>query len=87
MLVFGDSISFGASASELMGFEPKIPTYFDQIKNYLAMRYYNGDTSKITLVNPSVGGKSSPWGVQQATMGSFDKTNYDLVIIAFGMND
>lgn len=87
ILVFGDSISFGASASELMGFEPKIPTYFDQIKNYLAMRYYNGDTSKITLVNPSVGGKSSPWGVQQATMGSFDKTNYDLVIIAFGMND
>lgn len=87
MLVFGDSISVGASASELMGFEPQIPTYFNQIKNYLVSRYYNGDTSKITLVNPSVGGKSSPWGVQQATMGTFDKSDYDLVIIAFGMND
>lgn len=87
MLVFGDSICVGASASGWLGIEPNIPAFYDQIKNYLALTYYGGDTSKITIVNPSVGGKSSPWGVQQATSGAFDKSGYDFVLLGFGMND
>lgn len=87
MLVFGDSICVGASASGWLGIEPGIPAFYDQIKNYLAFTYYGGDTSKITIVNPSVGGKSSPWGVQQATSGAFDKSGYDFVMLGFGMND
>lgn len=87
MLIFGDSISVGASASAYSGFEPNTPTWFDQIKNYLVNSYYSGDTSKVTIVNPSVGGQSSPWGVKQATTGAFDKSGYDLVFIGFGMND
>lgn len=87
ILVFGDSISVGASASSMMGFEPNLPTWFDIIKQQLAVRYYNGDSSKITLVNPSVGGTTSEWGVEQVQNNAFDKSGYDLVIIGFGMND
>ena len=87
ILVFGDSISVGASASSMMGFAPYTPTWFDQIKNFLANRYYGGDSSKITLVNASRGGVSSSWGVEQIENNKFDKNNYDLVFIGYGMND
>ena len=87
ILVFGDSISVGASASSMMGFAPYTPTWFDQIKKFLANRYYGGDSSKITLVNASRGGVSSSWGVEQIENNKFDKTNYDLVFIGYGMND
>lgn len=87
ILIFGDSISVGASASAFSGFEPNTPTWFDQIKNYLVQTYYSGDTSKVSITNTSVGGQASAWGVQQATTGVFDKSGYDLVVIGFGMND
>lgn len=87
ILVFGDSISVGASASQMMGFEPMQPTWFDLIKDELAARYYGGDETKITLDNPSVGGTTSEWGVEQINSGAFSVEGYDLVIIGFGMND
>lgn len=87
ILVFGDSISVGASASAFSGFAPYTPTWFDQIKNFLVARYYNGDASKVTLVNPSVGGTTSAWGVKQTLQSAYDKSGYDLVIVGFGMND
>ena len=87
ILVFGDSISVGASASSMMGFAPYTPTYFDQIKNDLVARYYGGDASKVTIVNASKGGEASSWGVKQLMQSAFDKTGYDLVIVGFGMND
>ena len=87
ILVFGDSISVGASASSMMGFAPYTPTYFDQIKNDLVARYYGGDASKVTIVNASQGGEASSWGVKQLMQSAFDKTGYDLVIVGFGMND
>ncbi len=87
ILVFGDSISVGASASAFSGFEPYTPTWFDQIKNFLVAKYYGGDSSKVTIVNPSVGGTTSAWGVKQTLQSAYDKSNYDLVFVGFGMND
>ena len=87
ILIFGDSISVGASASAFSGFPPYTPTWFDQIKNFLVARYYGGDASKVTIVNPSVGGTTSAWGVKQSLQSAFDKNDYDLIIVGFGMND
>lgn len=87
ILVFGDSIFTGASASSVVGFEPKLPAFFDLIKTELATRYYGGDESKITLVNESVGGEDSEWGAEQIENGAFDTSGYDFVMIGFGMND
>lgn len=87
ILVFGDSIFTGASASSVVGFEPGLPAFFDLIKTELASRYYGGDESKITIVNPSVGGTASEWGVEQVKSGAFDMSGYDFVMIGFGMND
>lgn len=87
ILVFGDSIFTGVSASSVVGFKPGLPAFFDLIKTELATRYYGGDESKITVVNPSVGGTVSSWGVEQTVSGAYDKSGYDLVMIGFGMND
>ncbi len=87
ILIYGDSISVGASASGFVNFPPYLPTWFELIRQYLAQRYYNGDQSKITLNNYSVGGQSSSYGVEQLYKNSFDQSDYDLVIIGFGMND
>lgn len=87
ILVFGDSISVGASASSMMGFEPMQPTWFDLIKKELAAKYYGGNEEMITLINRSEGGTTSEWGVDRITNAAFDTTSFDLVIIGFGMND
>lgn len=87
ILVFGDSIFTGASASGVVGFPPGLPAFFDLIKSNLADRYYGGDESKITLVNQSVGGTLSDWGVEQVENKAFDVSGYDFVMIGFGMND
>ena len=87
ILVFGDSIFTGASASSVVGFEPMLPAFFDLIKTELAARYYGGDESRITVVNQSVGGEKSEWGAEQVAGGAFDASGFDLVMIGFGMND
>ena len=87
ILIFGDSISVGASASSMMGFAPYLPTWFELIKNYLVEKYYNGDNSKVTIVNESEGGQASSYGVEQLYNNTFNKTGFDLIIIGFGMND
>lgn len=87
ILVFGDSIFTGASASSVVGFKPGLPAFFDLIRTELATRYYGGDESKITVVNQSVGATVSSWGVEQTVSGAYDKSGYDFVMIGFGMND
>ena len=87
MLVFGDSISVGASASSFVNFAPYLPTWFDLVKSAIAKRCYGGDESRISLVNTSVGGENSNWGVRQIESGAFDVEGYDFVIVGFGMND
>ena len=87
MLVLGDSICVGASASSFAGFEPNLPTFFDLIADELAARYYDGDREMIELVNVSVGGEASDYGVSVAEGGETDLADFDFVIIGFGMND
>ena len=87
MLVLGDSICVGASASSFAGFEPYLPTFFDLIADELAARYYDGDREMIELVNVSVGGEASDYGVSVVEGGETDLADFDFVIIGFGMND
>ncbi len=87
ILVFGDSIFTGASASSVVGFEPGLPAFFDLIRSELAQRYYDGDESKISVDNESVGATTSEWGAQQVESGAFDASGYDIVMVSFGMND
>ena len=55
---------------------------FPQLLEYGLEAEYGGE---VTIYNPSVGGKDSAWGVQQAP--EVAKTKTDLAIIGFGMND
>ena len=87
ILVLGDSIFVGMSASSMVGFEPQLPPFFDLIKNELAARFYGGDADMIELVNVSVGGETSDYGVQLVEGGETDLAGFDFVMIGFGMND
>lgn len=87
ILVFGDSIFTGASASSVVGFEPELPAFFELMREFLADRFYGGDASKIALVNPSVGGVLSSWGADQVKGGAIDMDGFDLVVLGFGIND
>ena len=87
ILVLGDSIFVGMSASSMVGFEPQLPPFFDLIKNELAARFYGGDADMIELVNVSVGGETSDYGVQLVEGGETDLVGFDFVMIGFGMND
>ncbi len=73
LAIFGDSISTGAEAS--LG-----NSYFDKTKTYLEEKY----GGEVELVNLSVGGDSTVEGLKRI---NYLDTNFDFVIIAFGMND
>lgn len=80
---FGDSITFGAQASSLApGCHPFAPAYPMQVINSLKSTY---GYSEIQYANPSVGGKTSAWGLEQIKQVLITKP--DLVVLAFGMND
>lgn len=80
---FGDSITFGAQASSLApGCHPFAPAYPMQVINSLKSTY---GYSEIHYANPSVGGKTSTWGL--AEIKQVITTKPDLVVLAFGMND
>lgn len=78
---FGDSITYGANASGLGNIAPYMPIY-----PKLAAETLEGRGMRVHYYNPSVGGKTSVWGVEVAprTVGAFAP---DLCVIAFGMND
>lgn len=82
LLMFGDSISAGASASGYCSRAPFMPRWADLVAGQLAHCY----ASPIDYINPSLGGMRSDWG-RDAVDGlvSFEKP--DLVILGFGMND
>lgn len=82
MILFGDSISVGANASGYTGVAPHLPIWGQLVANELE-RYYG---AHISFHNPSVGGTTSAWGVEQVETMVAAKLP-DLVIIAFGMND
>jgi len=81
IVILGDSISTGASASSTFNEFPYQPSYPDIVADGLRLRY----GAPISLVNLSEGGQDSKWGVTQAAKVVDAKP--DLVLIAFGMND
>lgn len=79
--LYGDSISVGSNASR-NNISPYQPNYFGLLCDELERR----TGCKIEAENFSVGGKDSRWAVDN--VGSLVVNHkYDLVIIAFGMND
>lgn len=82
LVVFGDSISAGASASGAVGRAPWMPRWADLVADELARNY----GSAIDYANPSVGGMTSGWGLENVDE-LVASTRPDLVIIGFGMND
>jgi len=81
IVVFGDSISTGASASSMFNQFPYQPGYPDIITDGLRLRYH----APISLTNLSEGGQDSGWGA--STVARVVAAKLDLAIVAFGMND
>lgn len=82
LLVFGDSISVGASASGKSSMPPFLPRWSDLVADELHRVY----GSPVDVVNASLGGMTSDWGRKTVEgLASFEKP--DLVILGFGMND
>lgn len=82
LVVFGDSISFGASASGKSNRAPWMPRWADLVAAELARAY----GSEIDYVNPSLGGMRSDWG-RNTIDGLVSHEKPDLVVLGFGMND
>lgn len=82
LVVFGDSISVGASASGKTVRPPYMPRWGDLVAGELKRKY----GSDIDYINPSLGGMIASWGRDTVDgLVSFEKP--DLVILGFGMND
>lgn len=79
--VFGDSISTGLNSSSHVGAAPMADPWFNMFTKKLQQKYPN---AQISLYNPSVSGKTSQWGTQEAAT-LLEET--DLCIIGFGAND
>ena len=82
LVVFGDSISVGSSASGKCVRAPWMPRWGDLVAAELERKY----GSDIDYINPSLGGMTASWGRDTVDgLVSFEKP--DLVILGFGMND
>lgn len=84
-LFYGDSISTGCNASgtEQGGnIPPYMPPFPDLICEYLRRKYH----AEIELVNTSVGGMATKWGLENVDERVIAYAP-DIVFIAFGMND
>lgn len=88
ILVYGDSISTGGNSSghPQIRVSPLMPIYPEQIKNALIDRY---EINNINLINESVGGTDSAWGLSnlRTNITSKHDNDFNLIILAFGMND
>lgn len=82
IVLYGDSIAVGANSSGMTLTTPFLPNWGELFAENLR-RYYHSD---IKLINTSVGGMNSYWGVENAKKLVGDYTP-DLAILAFGMND
>jgi lysophospholipase L1-like esterase len=82
VVLFGDSIAAGANSSGMTLTTPFLPRWGNLFVESLRRHY---DT-KVEFSNPSVGGKDSYWGLENAKAKVADYRP-DLAIIAFGMND
>ncbi len=82
IVLYGDSISVGANSSGMTLTTPFLPTWGNLVKEQLTRHY----GSKVELINTSIGGKNSYWGMEEAKCRA-GEYKPDLAIIAFGMND
>ena len=82
LCIYGDSISVGGNSSGFVEAPPFAPTWWQMTADVLRQTHPN---CRICLQNPSVGGKRSDWGAEEAAA----HVGYgpDLCIIGFGMND
>lgn len=80
--VYGDSISFGKNSTQVVSALPLASPWYQMFVDQLKTQYPD---SVISLQNPSVPGKLSDWGAEEAQIN----IGYgpDLCIIGFGMND
>jgi lysophospholipase L1-like esterase len=81
LVLFGDSISEGSSASEYCKFPPGTPTYGRQVADNLTQIC----SSPVIFRNVSKGGMDSRWGLANVDRVLNEKP--DLLILAWGMND
>lgn len=82
LAIFGDSISTGANSTARVAALPMAKTWFNMLEDKLKQTYH---PESLSLYNPSVGGKKSDWGVEEApNVANFAP---DLCVIGFGMND
>ena len=81
IVLLGDSISVGHNASGLC----KVPPYQDAYGPLLCNALNQNFAATSKLINLSVGGKTSQWGLEQ--IDTLIEHQPDLVILAFGMND
>jgi len=81
IVVLGDSISTGCNASGWANGKPLQPAYPDLLGRMLEEKY----KGPVQVVNLSVGGKDSAWGLTMVE--KVVEAGPDLVLIAFGMND
>lgn len=79
---FGDSITYGCNASGMK--EINKPPYMP-IWPKMTVEYLN-NTCEVSYVNRAVGGMASKWGAD-SLYGLFKDDKFDLMLIAFGMND
>ncbi len=81
IVMLGDSISVGHSASVMFDAAPRLPTYFNRVKTYLGEKF----GSEISSENYSLSGMPASYGASQVDKVIAAKP--DLVLLAFGMND
>jgi acyl-CoA thioesterase-1 len=81
IVVLGDSISTGCNASGWAGGKPFQPAYPELVSRMLYERY----EGRVEVVNLSVGGMDSAWGLTM--VDKVVESRPDLVLLAFGMND
>ncbi len=81
IVVLGDSISTGCNASGWADGKPFQPAYPDLLARMLQEKY----KGPVEVVNLSIGGKDSAWGLTM--VDKVAEAGPDLVLIAFGMND
>ncbi len=83
VLIYGDSISTGANSSGCVGCEPYAAPWFEMVVETMKKHFRN---DKIKLINTAVGGKATPWGLEELQERAIAH-HPDLMFLGFGMND
>lgn len=83
VLFYGDSITYGANSSGIMGFEPFAESYCQMVNTTFSKKF---PQSKFNYLNTALGGANVIWGLDNLQELAIDKKP-DLMILAFGMND